>query len=603
MTADSFRKSLPKGYRLDSYRIQQVIGTGGFGITYLATDTATDERVAIKEYVPLDTAKRGNDGVTVQPVDEDARPDYERGLARFAKEAETIVALDHPSVVPVRRFIRRNGTAYLIMDFQDGESLATILARDKRLDEDRLKAIIYPLLDGLQEIHRKGFIHRDIKPGNILVRKDGTPVLLDFGAARPVLLESQGKPATIVSPGYTAIEQYRRRGEEGAWTDIYSLGAVMYRAISGEHPPDALERDVEDKMEAMADIGLLRYDPAFLRAIDGALQMDHRDRPDSVEDFHAMLEGEKEPKVSGAFDDPADAPRFWKVAAALLVALGIGLAFVFWGGETEQTDGRRAGQNTGEPAVGAVFRDCEDCPLLVVVPPGQAHIAGRAGRTVDIRRPFAIGVYEVTRNQYAAFVEATGRNMSGGCALRMEGGVWQRAIDRNWRSPGFPQTALHPVVCVSWRDATAYAAWLSRETGRTYRLPSEAEWEYAARGGRTTPFAWGPSFEQARANCEGCGSAWDGRATAPVGSFDANGFQLHDVHGNVAEWTWDCWSPDIAGGPRNGAPILTGHCEKRVARGGHWADRPRDLRLDERQSFLADHRYVRLGFRLVRELD
>jgi formylglycine-generating enzyme required for sulfatase activity len=209
----------------------------------------------------------------------------------------------------------------------------------------------------------------------------------------------------------------------------------------------------------------------------------------------------------------------------------------------------------------------------------------------------------VTRNQFAAFVEATNRNMSGGCALRIERGIWQRDTRINWRRPGFSQTALHPVVCVSWRDAAAFAAWLSRQTGHTYRLPSEAEWEYAARGGRTTPFAWGPSFEPALANCAACGSRWDSRATAPVGSFDANRFGLHDVHGNVAEWTWDCWSPDIAGGPGDGAPILTGHCEKRVVRGGHWGDPPENLRLDMRRSYLTDHRYVRLGFRLVRELD
>ena len=215
---------------------------------------------------------------------------------------------------------------------------------------------------------------------------------------------------------------------------------------------------------------------------------------------------------------------------------------------------------------GDVFRDCEECPELVVVPAGRFRMGCVSGRDCqDDEQPvrevqvasFALGVHEVTFEEYDRFVQAT-------CD--------RRPADR-WGRGG------QPVRNVSWEDAEAYAAWLSRETGESYRLPSESEWEYAARAGTTTRYSWGQDIGRNRANCRGCGSRWDGAGTAPAGSFAPNGWGLHDMHGNVWEWAEDCWHENYARAPRDGSAWTSGaDCGRRVLRGGSWGSVPALLR-------------------------
>ena len=262
---------------------------------------------------------------------------------------------------------------------------------------------------------------------------------------------------------------------------------------------------------------------------------------------------------------------------------------------------------------GARFRDCRECPEMVVLPPGTFVMgspeteAGRQGNegpahAVTIERPFAMGIYEVTFGEWDACVEA------GGCAgYRPK----RRFFGRNWGGPG------HPVMRVGWDDVTPYLAWLSMETGKRYRLPSEAEWEYAARGGTTTRYYTGDSVTQEEANY---GRYFVGRPVS-VGSYAPNPFGLHDMLGNVAEWCEDCWNTDYAGAPADGSAWLTGDCERRVLRGGHWASdaegvwtkiTPRALRAASRGTGPASTRMRRLlntgtrdvtiGFRVVRDL-
>ena len=257
----------------------------------------------------------------------------------------------------------------------------------------------------------------------------------------------------------------------------------------------------------------------------------------------------------------------------------------------EQADGLMA---AGREAFrsGRVFRDCPDCPEMVVVParsfrmgsPGDEE--GRFDNEgpvhgVTISRAFTVGRHEVTRGEFGRFVSATGRDMSGGCVV-WTGKEWKTESGRSWRSPGFGQTERDPAVCVSWEDAKAYVKWLSSRTGKAYRLLSESEWEYAARAGTSTRYSWGDGIGKNRANCAGCGSRWDSRSTAPVGSFAANGFGLHDMHGNVWEWVEDCWNGRYDGAPRDGSAWLAGDCGKRVLRGGSWYHDPRYLRAANR---------------------
>jgi formylglycine-generating enzyme required for sulfatase activity len=232
-------------------------------------------------------------------------------------------------------------------------------------------------------------------------------------------------------------------------------------------------------------------------------------------------------------------------------------------------------------------------------------------------RSFMLGKYEVTVGEFARFVNETGHRIDGGCNV-WNGTKWDVDASKNWRSPGFGQGDRHPVACVSWDDAKAYTAWLSRKTGKGYRLASEAEWEYAARARTSTARHWGKDGNQ------GCGYAnvadqttrsqvqgitWgttcsDGHAyTSPVGSFRTNAFGLHDMIGNVWEWTEDCWNENYSGAPTDGSSWQTGNCLIRVLRGGSWGDDPWGARSAGRNLVTSDDRNYLIGFRVARSLD
>jgi formylglycine-generating enzyme required for sulfatase activity len=238
-------------------------------------------------------------------------------------------------------------------------------------------------------------------------------------------------------------------------------------------------------------------------------------------------------------------------------------------------------------------------------------------REVSLRNPLAVGRYPVTVGEYRAFVAATGRGDGGSCRIWEDGRLRERS-GLSWRSPGFPQTDRHPVVCVSWEDAAAYAEWLSRRTGRSYRLLTEAEWEYAARAGTRTRWWWG---EEESAQCQHANGAdatareqvpgtghWtfvscrDGHAyTAPVGSFAANRFGLRDMGGNVLQWVQDCYRDGYAGAPTDASiPVTAGGCSSRVLRGGSWASAARNLRSAFRIGLSPGSRFSFSGFRVAR---
>ncbi len=242
---------------------------------------------------------------------------------------------------------------------------------------------------------------------------------------------------------------------------------------------------------------------------------------------------------------------------------------------------------------GSVFRDCAQCPEMVVVPAGRFRMGDLSGdgnkaeqpvHEVAIAEPLAVGVYEVTRGEFGRFVEAT-RYSAGNSCVTHESGKSEKRAGHHWRDPGFAQTDRHPVVCVYWDDVQAYVRWLSRETGKSYRLMSEAEWEYAARGGTTAKYWWGYGADHDQANygtdecCEGVAAGGDRWVnTAPVGSFEANAFGLFDTAGNVGEWVEDCYNDDYSGAPSDGSAWTSGHCDWRVMRGGSWRGDPGDLR-------------------------
>ena len=281
--------ALGAGYRFDGYRIEHVIAAGGFGITYLAHQLAFERRVAIKEYVPHALARRGADGVSIEPASPRDEADFAFGLERFRVEGKTLVSFEHPHIVRGYDFREANGTAYLVMQFVEGSSLLELLQRRGALPEARLRRILIPLLDGLEQVHAAGFLHRDIKPGNIIVRPDCAPVLVDFGAARCALGRRGRHLTSIVTSGFAPIEQYSDHARQGPWTDIYALGATLYYAITGRMPPDAVGRAARDDVVAAAETGAGRYSGTFLHAIDRALALQAADRPQSVAEFRVLL--------------------------------------------------------------------------------------------------------------------------------------------------------------------------------------------------------------------------------------------------------------------------------------------------------------------------
>ena len=263
---------------------------------------------------------------------------------------------------------------------------------------------------------------------------------------------------------------------------------------------------------------------------------------------------------------------------------------------------------------GEVFRDCVECPELVVVSAGSFTMgapASEEGRSddegpqhrVSIDEAFAVGIYEVTHAEFASFAAAAWYETGDGC--RVWDGEWRNLPGRGWRDPGFRQTERDPVVCVSWEDAQAYVRWLSWRTGEEYRLLSESEWEYVARGGTSTARHWGETETgQCRyANGADIVSCDDGHyRTAPVGSYAGNAYGLYDVLGNVWEWTQDCWSGSYAGAGGDGQAWESGECGRRVARGGSWNAVPTNLRSANRLGLTTGTPRSYLGFRVARTL-
>jgi formylglycine-generating enzyme required for sulfatase activity len=282
------------------------------------------------------------------------------------------------------------------------------------------------------------------------------------------------------------------------------------------------------------------------------------------------------------------------------------------------------------------FRDCPACPEMVVIPSGTFVMGAAPGeeeregtppdnrgraepqRRVSIDYRFALAKHEVTRGQFAAFVHATGHSVARGCVGLGPDGRPAELDTRDWRNPGFEQADDHPVVCVSWNDAQAYVDWLKKITGKAYRLPSEAEWEYAARAGSLGVRYWGDAREDACRYANGSDETRlaqtkqardpakvflckDGYAfTAPVGRFHANAFGLHDMLGNVWEWVADCWNATYRGAPVNGSVWGKGECALRVARGGAWVSEPRLARSAMRNRGTQVFRGDIIGFRVAR---
>ncbi len=283
--------ALPAGAELvGDFRIERVLGAGGFGITYLAEEIALQRLVTIKEYFPSDFAARG-EGQTAVPRDADAAADFKWGLDRFIDEAKILARFDHPNIVKVYRYFQANDTAYMVLHFEEGHSLKAWLKGLRRAPRQReIDDLVQPLLDALDVIHAADFLHRDIAPDNIIIRTDGSPVLIDFGSARGDIARHSRTVSALVKPGYSPYEQYAENGErQGPWTDIYALGSTLYHAVCGKRPPDAPSRVVKDELVPAREAAQAAYRQGFLSAIDKSLALDTTRRPQSIAAWRGSL--------------------------------------------------------------------------------------------------------------------------------------------------------------------------------------------------------------------------------------------------------------------------------------------------------------------------
>jgi serine/threonine protein kinase len=286
--------SLVGGFRIDS-----VLGSGGFGITYRARNLGLDTDVALKEYFPASLARRQSDQ-TVVSRPEGEQGGYAWGREKFIQEARTLAQLKHPSIVGVNKFFTGNGTAYMALDFIEGPSLkAWLRARKGWPTQDELDALVLPLLDALEVVHNKGHLHRDVAPKNIMILPPLTPILIDFGAARQLVAHRSHTFAALLTPGYAPFEQYSAAvKDQGPWSDIYSLAATVYEAIGGRPPPEGSERVLDDRCIPATETGRGRYRRTFLEAVDWGLRPLPKERPQSVAIWRRALIDDPEAKTS-----------------------------------------------------------------------------------------------------------------------------------------------------------------------------------------------------------------------------------------------------------------------------------------------------------------
>ena len=295
-------QALPEGFQLLDYRIAKEISHGGFGIVYLAHD-GDGEPVAIKEYLPSALASRVDGGI-VQANSAESLSGFRHGMKCFFEEGRALAKISHPNVVRVLNFFRANETVYLVMRYERGKTLQSLISRQKQdITENLIRRVFAELLNGLREIHTHKLLHLDIKPANIYIRLDGSPVLLDFGAARQTLASEKPLLTPMYTPGFAAPEQYNDRENQGPWTDIYNVGASIFACLAGYAPQAADKREEDDKYVPARKIWRGLYSDQLLEIVDWCLMLDPEARPQSVMALQkALLHPPEETSPMGLLD-------------------------------------------------------------------------------------------------------------------------------------------------------------------------------------------------------------------------------------------------------------------------------------------------------------
>jgi formylglycine-generating enzyme required for sulfatase activity len=597
------------------FQLVELIGEGGMSRVYKALDLRRLEAGSDEPYIAVK--------ILTLPFHE-----YFGSIAALQSEAQKLQGLAHPNIVRVFDCDRDGETVFMTMEYLAGTRLLAGDAQSAALrspGERDARAIILAIANALDYAHRNNIVHGDLKPGNVIVPPRGEVKVIDFGLARWIAhpgsgaaagRDSSSKVALAATQRYASPQVMARQVPEPA-DDVYALACIAYQLLTGVHPFDDDEALVSRRAPPQRRGATSGQHAAIIQA----LQFERRDRTATVRQFIEQFSAA--PLHGGRWQGFGIG---W-AAAALLVLLAwfFGHRFV----PTEPASMPSAAQPVlvapiAVRSAGTVIRDCPTCPFMTVLPRGRFQQGSESSvgaasfehpkHWVSIDYLFAMSTNAVTVGEFQEFVTATGRDMQG---CDVYDGEWRHRPDASWVDPGFTQGTSHPVTCVSWNDALAYAKWLSAATGHRYRLPSASEWEYASRARRDEMQPWNasPAAACTDANVADQRAAhrypgWtvfpcdDGYVnTAPVGSFKANGFGLNDMLGNVFQWTQDCWTKDYTGAPADGAARLDGDCTEHEMRGGSWFSSPSYVSAAYRNHFAANYRTSSVGFRLVRDLE
>lgn len=571
------------------YKILSVLGFGGFGITYKVEHTYLHETKVIKEFFLSGKCVRATDSKTVE-TQALSPGDFGKFKESFLAEARMLSRLKHvPHTVPIADFFEENNTAYIVLPFIDAEDLGVKLQKqtDSRLSEPETLRIFAQVATALQATHTANVIHRDLKPANILIDKQGDAYLIDFGASREFIAEGLTQTMTaILTPGFAPLEQYSDRAKRGPTMDIYALGALLYRMLVGKNPPNAVDIASSGGKDLIAP-HLLRPEitPHVSAVILKAMAIRPEDRYPSVAEMRAALAPQKTaatqlpPTIVPQAPETVVAPtklsqnnsvkqketggnlHFQRVVILGLIFFIIALMFFLFLDQYKKGDfeSTTTPTTTTDPFAGQ----------MVYIRGGTFQMGSEAGEDDEIPvhtrsvGSFYMSKYEVTQAQWRSIMGTNPSNFNN--------------CDRC------------PVEQVSWNDVQTFIQKLNAQTGKNYRLPTEAEWEYAAKGGQ--------SYKYAGSDNIGSVAWYDGNSgskTHPVGQKQANAYGLYDMSGNVYEWCSD-WYKGYPGS--SGVSDYTGSL--RVLRGGGWYSGSQYCRVALRNNYAPASRGYYIGFRLV----
>ena len=569
------------------YRIDYALGRGGFGITYRAMHVRLEQLVAIKEFYPQEYAHReGTTGrLTVAKTQQDP---YKRGLDRFLKEGKILAKLNHSNVVQVRDFFEERGTAYLVMELLRGHSLRDELNKQlgKCLPPKRVVSVMEALVEALEAVHKEEIYHLDLKPDNVLLTPEGRVVLVDFGAAKQGL---GSRSTQAYTPGYAPLELIAGQ-PAGPQSDIFELGVMVHEMLTGDLP-QWLEKNWKPR-------GL---EEPWVSLVTSALKFHKEERPHSVRDWWGSKLGKEKVEPSRIEEPPKPSPpvkgfpplQVFEFEVVTVGSIQRSGGFLGLGGTVTLNLNRRReqAQYFSESLPNGVTLEMVSIPggkFLMGSPAGEGYDSEKPQHQVTVP-PFFMGKYAVTQAQWRAVASLP---------------KVERDLDPD---PSHLKGGYRPVEQVNWYDAVEFCKRLSKKTGREYRLPSEAEWEYACRAGTTTPFYFGATISTDLANYDGNYTFADGpkgqyrQQTTPVGQFPPNAFGLYDLHGNVWEWCADTWHDNYVGVPTDGSAwTIGGNNNHSLLRGGSWYSYPVNCRSAYRKNHgVRGNIYAHVGFRVV----